>query len=115
MKLNHLIVKMFKLNNTMKLKFIVIIALLVSTVSQAQSLTEVYLPKYVQGAGTFNTADDHKVPFAARLTVSGLLPTTTYRYYNRFVNDPTSITIGEGPYILVKDSGDFVRVTSPSL
>jgi hypothetical protein len=106
---------MFKSKNTMKLKFIVIIALLVSTVSQAQSLTEVYLPKYVQGAGTFNTADDRKVPFAARLTVSGLLPTTTYRYYNRFVNDPTSITIGEGPYILVKDSGDFVRVTSPSL
>jgi hypothetical protein len=111
----NLIFKMFKLNNTMKLKFIVIIALLVSTASQAQSLTEVYFPTYIQGAGTFNTADDRKVPFAARLTVSGLLPTATYRYYNRFVSDPASTSIGEGGYILVKDSGDFVRVTSPSL
>lgn len=105
---------MFK-KNKMKLKFIVIIALLVSATAQAQTLTEVHLPQYIQGVGTFNTADDRKVPFAARLTVSGLIPTATYRYYNRFVNDPASVSIGEGIYILVKDSGDFVRVTSPSL
>lgn len=99
----------------MKLKFIVIIALLVSSAAKAQSLTEVHFPTYIQGAGTLSTADDRKVPFAARLTVSGLLPTATYRYYNRFVNDPASSSIGEGGYILVKDSGDFVRITSPSL
>jgi hypothetical protein len=99
----------------MKLKFIVIIALLVTATSQAQTITEVYFPQYLQGAGTGNIADDRKVPFAARLTVSGLIPTATYRYYNRFVNDPASTSIGEGGYILVKDSGDFVRVTSPSL
>jgi hypothetical protein len=105
---------MFKLK-TMKLKFIAIIALMVAATSQAQTLTEVYFPQYIQGAGTNNIADDRKVPFAARLTVNGLNPTATYRYYNRFVTDAGSISIGEGGYILVKDSGDFVRVTSPSL
>jgi len=100
----------------MKLKFIVFITLLLSTVvSRAQSITEVYFPQFIQGAGTFNAADDRKVPFVCRMTVSGLTPNATYRYYNRFVNDPASASIGEGAYILVKDSGDFVRVTSASL
>ena len=100
----------------MKLKFIVFISLLLSTVvSRAQSITEVYFPQYIQGAGTFNAGDDRKVPFVCRMTVSGLTPNATYRYYNRFVNDPASASIGEGAYILVKDSGDFVRVTSASL
>jgi hypothetical protein len=99
----------------MKLNFIVFIALLVSTASFAQSVTEVYFPQYIQGAGTFNAADDRKVPFACRMTVSGLTPNATYRYYNRFVSSPASSSIGEGNYILVKDSGDFVRVTSASL
>jgi hypothetical protein len=100
----------------MKLKFIVFITLLVSTVaSYAQSLTEVYFPQYMQGTGTFNAGEDRKVPFACRLTVNGLTPNATYRYFNRFVSNPASTAIGEGPYILVKDSGDFVRVTSASL
>lgn len=99
----------------MKLKFIVFIALLASAGSYAQSVTEVFFPQYIQGAGTFNTADDRKVPFVCRMTVSGLTPNATYRYYNRFVNDPASVSIGEGAYILVKDSGDFVRVTLASL
>ncbi|WP_205509683.1 T9SS type A sorting domain-containing protein [Longitalea arenae] len=100
----------------MKLKFIVLVSLLISTVSGfAQSLTEVYFPQYIQGAGTFNAGDDRKVPFVCRMTVSGLTPNATYRYYNRFVADPASASIGEGAYILVKDSGDFVRVTAASL
>src|SRR5688500_5864670 len=100
----------------MKLNFIVFVSLLLTTVaSYSQTLTEVYFPQYMQGVGSFNAADDRKVPFVCRLTVTGLTPGATYRYYNRFVTDPASTGTGEGNYILVKDSGDFVRVTSPSL
>lgn len=100
----------------MKLKFIVFVSLLVSALSShAQSLSEVHFPQYIQGAGTFNAGDDRKVPFVCRMTVSGLTPNATYRYYNRFVDNPASASIGEGAYILVKDSSDFVRVTTASL
>lgn len=100
----------------MKLKFIVFISLLVSTAaSYAQSLSEVHFPQYIQGAGTFNAGDDRKVPFVCRMTVSGLIPNATYRYFNRFVTTPSSTTLGEGTIILVKDSGNFVRVTSATL
>jgi hypothetical protein len=100
----------------MKLKFIVLISLLVSSAATfAQSLTEVHFPQYIQGAGTFNTGDDRKVPYVCRLTVSGLTPVATYRYFNRFVSTPTSTSIGEGGSIFVKDTGNFVRVPSPTL
>jgi hypothetical protein len=81
----------------------------------AQTITEVYLPKFVQGAGTYNTADDKKLPYVCRLTITGLTAGTTYRYYSRFVSDPSSTSNGEGTFIYVKQSGDFVRKTSPSL
>ncbi|THU39210.1 T9SS type A sorting domain-containing protein [Niastella caeni] len=93
----------------------ILILLLVATVSFGQTISEVYFPQYIQGVGNFNTADDRKVPFACRMTVSGLTPNATYRYFNRFVSAPTSTSIGEGAYILVKDSGDFVRITTATL
>src|SRR5262245_52552012 len=99
----------------MKLKFIMFIALLASTASFAQSVTEVYLPQYLQGSGTFNAADDRKVPFVARVTVSGLILNATYRYFNRFVNDPASTTLCEGVSILVKDTGNFIRSVNANL
>lgn len=99
----------------MKFGINILVLLLVTAVSFGQSISEVYFPQYIQGAGSFNTADDRKVPFVCRMTVSGLNPGATYRYYNRFVTSPTSTSIGEGTYILVKDSGDFVRVTSATL
>lgn len=95
---------------------VLILSLLLTTVmGLAQSITEVYFPQYIQGTGNFNPADDRKVPFVSRLKISGLLPAATYRYYNRFVLDTTSTSTGDGIYILVKDSGDFVRVTTASL
>ncbi|WP_315823750.1 hypothetical protein [Paraflavitalea speifideaquila] len=100
----------------MRANFIVLILSLVCSVSMAQTITEVYFPKYIQGVGSFNFEDERRVPFACRMTVSGLTPNTTYRYYNRFVYDPTDpLTQGEGNYILVKDSGNFVRSAVPSL
>jgi hypothetical protein len=100
----------------MKLKFIVFITLLFATAAaSAQSLSEVHFPQYIQGAGTFNTGDDRKVPFVCRMTVNGLTPNATYRYFNRFVTTPASTTLGEGTIILVKDTGSFIRVTSATL
>jgi hypothetical protein len=100
----------------MKLKFIVFITLLFSAAAaSAQSMSEVHFPQYIQGSGTFNTGDDRKVPFVCRMTVSGLTPNATYRYFNRFVTTPASTTLGEGTIILVKDTGNFIRVTSATL
>ncbi|OQP44605.1 hypothetical protein A4H97_09560 [Niastella yeongjuensis] len=100
----------------MKLKFIVFLSVLLSTAASfAQSLSEVHFPQYVQGSGTFNAGDDRKVPFVCRMTVSGLIPNATYRYFNRFANTPTTTGIGEGTIIFVKDTGNFVRVTSATL
>ncbi|WP_165760381.1 T9SS type A sorting domain-containing protein [Niastella populi] len=93
----------------------ILILLLVASVSFGQTISEVYFPQYIQGVGSFNTADDRKVPFVCRMTVSGLIPNATYRYFNRFVSSPTSTSIGEGAYILVKDSGDFARITTATL
>lgn len=93
----------------------ILILLLIASVSFGQSISEVYFPQYIQGVGNFNAADDRKVPFVCRITVNGLTPNATYRYFNRFVSSPTSTSIGEGAYILVKDSGDFVRSTTATL
>lgn len=99
----------------MKLKFITLLLLLVSAVSFGQTITGIFLPQVVQGAGTFDPADDRKVPFVSRMKLSGLTPNATYRYFNTFVGDTTDTGLGEGNYILVKDSGNFVRVTAPTL
>ena len=100
----------------MKLNFIVFFTLLLSTAaSYAQSISAVYYPQYMQGAGTFNAGDDRKVPFVCRMTVNGLIPNSTYRYFNRFVTNAASTSIGEGGILFVKDTGNFVRVTSATL
>ena len=100
----------------MKLNFIVFFTLLLSTAaSYAQSISAVYYPQYMQGAGTFNAGDDRKVPFVCRMTVNGLIPNATYRYFNRFVTNAASTSIGEGGILFVKDTGNFVRVTSATL
>jgi hypothetical protein len=77
-------------------------------------LSDVYYPRYVQGSGTGNAVDDRKVPYAARMTVSGLKPGTTYRYYNRFVQAGDNTSNGQGNYILPSTAGNFTRVTAAS-
>lgn len=99
----------------MKLFFTIILALLFTHLSYAQSITEILMPQYMQGSGSFNAADDRRVPYVCRLKLNGLLPNKTYRYYTRMVLPNASGTSGEGAYILVKANGDFVRVTSTSL
>lgn len=92
-----------------------LLLLLGSVAASAQTISAVYFPQYIQGTGTFNISEDRKVPFVARMKLSGLIPNATYRYYNRFILDSASTSTGDGIYILVKDTGNFVRVTAASL
>ncbi|MDW8308142.1 MAG: hypothetical protein RMK20_02070 [Verrucomicrobiales bacterium] len=55
----------------------------------AQTITEVFLPEYLANGN--NTGD--RAPTAARLTISGLLPNATYRYY---VSGETNVPVGTG-------------------
>lgn len=99
----------------MKLTSIIFCFLLITGAVSAQTLTEVYMPRYIQGVGNFNEAAERRVPYACRVTVSGLLPNTTYFYYNRFITEFESpFSQGEGTVILAKDSG-FVRIPVPSM
>lgn len=93
-----------------------IICLFFSSLANAQAITEVIYPRYIQGVGSGNAADDRKVPYACRMSVTGLLANTTYRGYNKFVTDPTLTDNGQGNYIIVDPvTGTFTRVTSASL
>ena len=96
-------------------KALIVFLLLISLCSFSQSVTEVLYPKYVQGVGSGVPSGDRKVPYACRMTITGLTPDATYRYYSRFVFDPNDATNGTGAYILVNQTGNFVRVTVASL
>ncbi len=87
----------------------------VSAASGCPAVTEVFYPKFVQGVGNSDPADDRKVPYATRMTVTGLAANTTYRYYSRFVDDPLEGSNGNGSYIIANQTGDFARVTAPNL
>jgi hypothetical protein len=100
----------------MKSRLVIFILVLVTAAAKGQTITEVYFPRFIQGVGSNNLADERRVPFACRLTVSGLLPNTTYSYYNRFVLDPNNlVSQGEGTVILVNDTGSFVRIPFASM
>src|SRR5687768_13020582 len=90
-----------------------------SIFSSAQpAITGVLYPQYMQGTGNGNVSDDRKVPYACRMTVTGLTPNATYRYYNKFATSPDPLidgSNGQGNYILTSQSGSFIRVTSASL
>ncbi|MCX6324290.1 MAG: SprB repeat-containing protein, partial [Sphingobacteriales bacterium] len=96
-------------------KLLFILMTLLSFGANAQSITEVIYPQYVQGVGSSNASDDRKVPYACRMTVSGLTASATYRFYPRFVADPLLATNGQGNMIFANQTGNFIRTTSPSL
>ncbi|HLG38524.1 MAG TPA: hypothetical protein VI461_02610, partial [Chitinophagaceae bacterium] len=101
-------------------KLLLAFFLLFSAIVFGQSVTEVIYPRYIQGVGTGNFADDKRVPYACRMTLTGLTPNATYRFFNRFVASPTitgdeAIDNGQGNIILVNTSGSFTRITGPNL
>ncbi|AXY74385.1 hypothetical protein D3H65_10525 [Paraflavitalea soli] len=97
----------------MKLFSTCIIAFLLFTTNTfSQSITELILPRYIQGTGNFNPADDRKTPFACRLKIEGLTANKTYRYTTGFVDDPGNPS-SEGHTIHIDAAGNFVRTENP--
>lgn len=97
----------------MKSVYTLIIGLLITQLSFSQvAIKEVIFPQYVQGSGGGTVA---KVPHVCRVTITGLLANTAYRYYNRFVSTFTDPGNGEGTHYLIKSNGTFYRSTFGSL
>jgi hypothetical protein len=81
--------------------------------AQAQTITEVLFPQYIQG---INGTNNDRIPFAYRATLSGLTPNATYKYFNQCAISTTSPTAnGFGNVIFPNTSGAFTRTTGPSL
>ncbi|MFN0031612.1 MAG: T9SS type A sorting domain-containing protein, partial [Flavobacteriales bacterium] len=77
------------------------------------ALAENHLPQYMQG--TTVASNSTRVPYAARLTLSGLQASTTYRYTNQMVEAADGAAVnGAGNPIYANGAG-FVRTTSASL
>ncbi|MCK9452942.1 MAG: DUF5689 domain-containing protein [Bacteroidales bacterium] len=76
------------------------------------AITAEIVPQYIQGQDGGN---NNRLPYAYWLTISNLMPNSTYRYINQAVvagDDAT--TNGAGNIIFVNLSGDFFRSTSAS-
>jgi hypothetical protein len=81
--------------------------------SEQPALDNVTLPMYIQGS----VPNSNRLPFAFRATLTNLLPSSTYRYYNKVVLSTDNADYnGAGNCIFVDaESGSFVRTTSNSL
>jgi hypothetical protein len=98
----------------MRVYYIIFIGLLLSVSAYSQTITELVVPKFVQGINSASTA---RVPFICRLRIDGLQSGKTYRYFSRFIDATTSATAaGEGNFISIKPlTGEFKRIPSPNL
>ncbi|MDY0344044.1 MAG: choice-of-anchor J domain-containing protein [Lentimicrobium sp.] len=71
------------------------------------------VPEYIQGTSPSNI---QRLPYAFHLSISNLMPSATYRYYNKVVIETDSPTSnGAGNSIFVNGDGSFTRTTSTSL
>ncbi len=82
------------------------------TIVPGPALTELILPRYVQGLfGTNNS----RIPFAFRVKIDNLLPNTTYKYINQLVlGTDTQTNNGAGNVIFVNADQTYTRSTSPT-
>jgi PKD repeat protein len=80
------------------------------TVLGEATLAEVILPQYIMA----NEPASHRIPYAFRVTISGLIPNATYKYINQVVlSDDSPTTNGAGNMIIATTTGDFIRTTNP--
>ena len=88
---------------------------ILNTITRGKSnvvLTQVILPQYIQG---LNVTNNNRVPFAYRVKIENLLPSTTYRYINQIViSADGATTSGAGNVIFVNADNSFVRTSSPT-
>ncbi len=80
----------------------------------AATVSEVYIPQYIQGVSGTN---NNRIPYAFRLTISNLIPSSTYRYYNAAVitGDAASSNGAGNPIIVDANGNTFTRLTAPDL
>lgn len=78
------------------------------------SISSIILPRFIEGA---TPANQNRVPFAFHATLSNLLPSSTYKYYNKAVTSADAADYnGAGNCIFVNPStGTFTRTTSTSM
>ena len=81
------------------------------TVSTA-TLTEVIVPQFIQGNTGTNS---NRVPFAYRVTLSGLQPNSTFRYYNQVVIASDAANVSGAGNVIFALPGGFTETSSPSL
>lgn len=98
----------------MKKTFIFIFILMCIYVPlNAQSITPVILPQYIQGNTGTNS---NRIPFAYRARLTGLNPNATYRFFNQVViSTDAANSNGAGNCIFVNQTGDFFHTSSPSM
>jgi hypothetical protein len=83
------------------------------TLYSQSSLTTIVFPKYIEGTNPTNT---NRIPYAYRARLIGLLPSSTYRFFNQVVISTDAATAnGSGNCIFAPATGDFVRTSGPSL
>lgn len=82
------------------------------TIVPGPALTELILPRYVQGLFGTNIS---RIPFAFRVKIDNLLPNTTYKYINQLVlSTDTQTNNGAGNVIYVNADQTYTRSTSPT-
>lgn len=85
-----------------------------NTIAQP-AITPISLPAFMQGSGQADPAFERKVPFAARMRITGLTPNATYRYITRFTDSEISGNNGFGNCIFTnKTGGNFRTATAVS-
>lgn len=85
----------------------------VQTFYPQPTITEIYVPQYIQGNTATNST---RVPYVYRVKIGNLLANTTYRYFNSVVNgSDNSTATGAGVAIYPSTSSNFTASTSPGL
>ncbi len=76
-------------------------------------VTELVMPRYIQGEQDANNDNNDRVPFAFRLRLEGLLPGSVYRYGNRVVipDDPPTQNGAGNAILITGESTDWIRNT----
>lgn len=99
------------MKNTLRL-FGLLLCAFIAIESTAQTLTDVIIPKYIEGNSSTN---NNRLPYVFRVTISGLTPNATYRYFNQAVLSSDNTTInGAGNPIFVSGNR-FTTHSSPTM
>ncbi len=95
------------------LKKILPLLMLFTGLMFSQTMNVTIQPKFIEGVNGTNSA---RMPFAYFATISGLTPSSTYRYFNQIIISSNSATTsGAGNVIFVRSDSDFVRTSGPSM